>query len=77
VDIYELNSKDLTSANVINSIKSGGNSIFYKLLGGWFDVMNPLAKNSQYFFNSDNEENTDGWSINKWYTENEGIISLN
>ncbi len=76
-DIYELNSSYLTSNNVINSIKSGGNTIYFKFMGTWFDVMDPMAKTAEYFTDTKNAVDTSEWIIDKWYTEKKGVIQLN
>lgn len=47
-DVYRLDSSNLTSENVIDSIVTGGNTIYYKLGDKWYDLLNEKATTSAY-----------------------------
>lgn len=69
-DIYSLESSNLTDDNIANSIANGGNKVFYKYNGRWFDVY--AASSDAFWDNPSNALSTAevaAWSseLDNWY----------
>lgn len=67
---YSLNCASYTPDNVSASIERGGNSVYYKIDGKWFDMLDPKATDGSYFNGSENavaDEVWDAWEIDNFY----------
>lgn len=58
-DCYSIDSPCLTSEYVVQSIINGGNIIFFKLGGCWYDLLNEAATSSAYLTEENAEDNND------------------
>ena len=68
VDVYSFGSR-FTSENVAASLAYGGNTVFYKIGGMWFDLMDEEAASSAYLAieNAVLEEEYTAWEIRTYY----------
>ena len=68
VDVYSFGSR-FTSENVAASLAYGGNTVFYKIGGMWFDLMDEEAASSAYLVkeNAVPEEEYTAWDIRTYY----------
>ena len=69
-DVYDIDSSLYTSKNIANSIKTGGNCIYYKIGGAWYDLLDPDATSSAFLI-TDNalpSSETDRWILSNYYT---------
>ena len=68
-DVYDIGCPDYTPDKISTSIERGGNVIYYKIGGLWFDMLDPNATSSAYF-TADNavpEAEWDAWEIENYY----------
>lgn len=68
-DVYDIGCPDYTPDKISMSIEQGGNVIYYKIGGLWFDMLDPNATSSAYF-TADNavpETEWDAWEIENYY----------
>lgn len=68
-DIYDIGCPYYTPDNISASIERGGNKIYYKIGGLWFNMLDPLAVSTEYFKseNAVSEEEWDAWEIDTYY----------
>lgn len=68
-DVYDIGCKGYTPDNISRSIEIGGNIIYYKIGGNWYDMLNPDAVGAEYFTNANAvpEEEWDTWEIGAYY----------
>ncbi len=68
VDVYSFGSR-FTPENVSASLAYGGNTVFYKIGGMWFDLMDEEAASSAYLVeeNAVPEEEYTEWEIRTYY----------
>jgi hypothetical protein len=69
-DVYDASSVYLDDpANVAASIRAGGNNIYYKVGGLWYDLTD--ARSSVYFTpaNAIQAATVNGWELDTWYPE--------
>lgn len=68
-DVYDSTSPALTEDNVLDSIKNGGNELYFKLNNKWYNLLDDKCTDSNYLVSanavSDTELKSMGWS--KWY----------
>lgn len=69
VDIYDFGAGAFTPENVAASLAYGGNTVFYKIGGMWFDLMHEEATSSAYLVeeNAIPEEEYTAWEIRVYY----------
>ncbi len=69
VDIYDFGAGAFTPENVAASLAYGGNTVFYKIGGMWFDLQNPEATSAAYLTeeNAIPEEEYTAWEIRVYY----------
>ena len=58
-DVYTLDSIYLKAQYVTDSIIHGGNIIYYKIGGRWYDLLDPAATSSAYLVSANAESDTD------------------
>lgn len=58
-DVYTLDSAYLKAQYVTDSIIHGGNIIYYKIGGRWYDLLDPAATSSAYLVSANAESDTD------------------
>lgn len=68
-DAYDIGCNGYTPNNISKSIERGGNKIYYKIGGKWFDMLNPKATSTAYFTdeNAVPESEWDLWEIDTYY----------
>lgn len=68
-DVFEMASPALTDDNVLDSIKNGGNELYFKMGNNWYDLLDDKCVNSNYLVSTnavpDSKLKSLGWS--KWY----------
>lgn len=60
-DVYNMVGADYTPTNIAKSLSVGGNKLYYKIGGKWFNLLNPVIKSSADF--KDGNQITD----EEWY----------
>lgn len=69
-DVYSLDNPKLTNQAILDSLKYGGNEVYYKVNGRWYNVLADSATSSSFFTNTGNAETTtsvNNWSLDKYY----------
>ena len=69
-DVYSMNSPALTNSAILDSLRDGGNHVYYKVNGRWYNVLADQATSSAFFTNTNNAENegsVNNWSLVKYY----------
>lgn len=68
-DIYDIGCPQYTPDNIAASLARGGNKIYYKIGGEWFDMLNPAATGTSYFTieNAVAAAEWDAWRIENYY----------
>ncbi|MDY3030808.1 MAG: hypothetical protein SOS24_03480 [Clostridia bacterium] len=68
-DVYDIGCPKYTPDNISNSIAEGGNVIYYKIGGKWYDMLNENATSTAYFTaaNAISEDEWDTWEIDNYY----------
>ena len=69
-DIYDMGAPEYTPNNIAKSLKAGGNKIYYKVGGEWYDMLSSKATNNAYFTKSNAIpiEIAEAWKITNYYT---------
>jgi len=79
-DLYSLSSKEINDTNtVLDSIRDGGNVLFYNFNGRWYDLMDDKATSNAYLVpnNAEDREETDAWDLRYYYLPMDMATSLN
>lgn len=68
-DIYDIGCPAYTPDNIAASLARGGNRIYYKISGAWFDMLDPAATGTSYFTidNAIDPAEWDAWVIDNYY----------
>ncbi len=68
-DVYDIGCPKYTPDNISNSIAEGGNVIYYKIGGRWYNMLNENATSTAYFVpaNAVPESEWDMWEIDNYY----------
>lgn len=68
-DVYQMFSPYYISDNVVTSIVSGGNTIYYKIGDVWYDILDERATSAAFLIpqNAVNPEIVTAWLLNMWY----------
>lgn len=69
IDVYQMESTYYTANNVVDSLKQGGNTIYYKIGDRWYDIMNTNAKSAAWLVptNAVNTTTVSAWLLDMWY----------
>lgn len=68
-DVYQLASPHYTADNVIDSIIEGGNTLYYRIGGNWYNLLDSRAKSAAFLIptNAVNISEVDAWRLDTWY----------
>ena len=68
-DIYDIGCPQYTPDNIAGSLARGGNKLYYKIGGEWFNMLAPGATGTSYFVldNAVPEAEWDAWEIDNYY----------
>lgn len=68
-DVYDIGCEGYTSDNIAESLAEGGNQVYYKIGGEWFDMLDEKAINTEYFSleNAVPQSEWDTWEIDTYY----------
>ena len=71
-DIYAM--ERVTTGNVADSLKEGGNLMAFKIGGKWYDLLDPRADSSTYLVskNAISDAVVKSWNLGKWYQQGSG-----
>jgi len=69
IDVYQMQSTYYVVNNVIDSLKQGGNTIYYKIGDNWYDLLNTNARSSAWLVptNAVNTTIVTEWLLDMWY----------
>ncbi|OQB15697.1 MAG: hypothetical protein BWY15_00410 [Firmicutes bacterium ADurb.Bin193] len=69
VDVYQLFSPHYTADNVLDSIIAGGNTIYYRIGGNWYDLLDSRATSAAFFVpeNAIDPGIVVMWQLDTWY----------
>lgn len=72
IDVYHLSSPAYTPDNVVNSLIEGGNTIYFKLGGRWYNLLDSRATSAEYFKkeNAIDDDIVNAWQLDMWYPRN-------
>lgn len=76
-DIYSLTSNYYTPDNVSGSLADGGNHVYYKIGGYWFNVLDEAATSAAYFTlnNVVGMDVWQAWDIENYYYDYDGLFA--
>ena len=68
-DVYQLFSSYYTPDNVVTSIIEGANTIYYRIGGNWYNLLDEGATSAVFLIpaNAISPETVSTWLLNMWY----------
>ena len=77
-DIYSLTAPQYTPNNIVASLSAGGNKVFYKIGGYWFNVLEEAATGYDYFtvFNAVPDNVWHYWNIEHYYYDESMMLLM-
>jgi len=69
LDVYQMQSSYYVANNIVNSLKQGGNTIYYKIGDRWYDLLSPNARSSAWLIpvNAVDTTTVSAWLLDMWY----------
>ena len=78
MDVYQLSDTDnYILEKILDSITTGGNKVFYKINGLWFDLLSGDITSPADFTNPDKaipHDEVESWELRNWYKEGETVV---
>ena len=69
LDVYDSESSSLTDDNILDSVKRGGNEMYFKLGSYWYNLLDDRCVNNSWFVpsNAVAQEDLDKLLWGRWY----------